>query len=63
MFAENTKCVIKSAPDMYSHLVGQGVVASTLEGARGTGTQQFKLTTGGCIFGNGDSGFVVEEKK
>ncbi len=38
------------------------VTAAASEGARGTGTQQFKLDSGGVIYGNADSGFTVEVK-
>lgn len=66
-----TKCIIKSVPadtSIYSDLTGAACVASeknTEGGSRGTGTQFFDLTgrTGQGIFGNGDSGFLVEAVK
>ena len=66
-----TKCVVKAVPagsTLYSDLIGAACVASeknTEGGSRGAGTQFFDLTgrTGQGIFGNGDSGFVVEAIK
>ena len=37
-------------------------IATAEEGARGTGTQKFKLDCGGVIFCNSDSGFEIEVK-
>ena len=62
MIKENTKCVIKSAPSVLAHLVGQHVDATNKDGARGMDTQGFSMTGGGLIFGNGDSGVVVVPK-
>ena len=63
MIPADTKCVIKKVPGegTYSHLLGGNAVAGKEEGQRKTGTQQFKLDSG-AIYGNGDSGFVVEPK-
>lgn len=66
-----TKCIIKSVPadtSIYSDLTGAACVASeknTEGGSRGTGTQLFDMMgkTGHGIFGNGDSGFIVEAVK
>lgn len=66
-----TKCVVKSVPagsTLYADLLGAPCVASeknTEGGSRGTGTQLFDMTgkTGHGIFGNGDSGFIVEAVK
>ena len=62
MIKANTKCVIKKVPgeSIYASFIGAKCTAAAVEGQRGTGTQQFKLDYGGAIYGNGDSGFVVE---
>lgn len=61
MIEANIKCTIKKVPGegTYSHLLGLKCTAAAVKGLRDTGTQQFKLDTG-AIYGNGDSGFVVE---
>jgi len=41
---------------------GVTAIATAEEGARGTGTQKFKLDCGGVIFCNSDSGFEIEVK-
>ena len=58
-----TKCIIKKVPGegTFSHLLGANAIAGKEQGQRKTGTQQFKLDSG-AIYGNGDSGFVVELK-
>ena len=63
MIHADTKCTIKKVPGegTFSHLLGANAIAGKEEGQRKTGTQQFKLDSG-AIFGNGDSGFVVEPK-
>lgn len=61
----NTKCVITSIPDaggIFSHLLNSHVTATDIMGQRGTGAQQFKIDTGGVIFGNADTGFTVVPK-
>ena len=66
-----TKCVIKSIPEgstLYADLKDALCTPSEKNaegGSRGTGTQFFDLTgrTGQGVFGNGDSGFVVEAVK
>lgn len=63
MIPVQTKCIVVSAPEFLSGLVGQGCTASTEQGARGTGTQAFKLDSGGVIYANADSGFVVKPKE
>ena len=63
MIYANTKCKIVAVPDnggIFSGLLGANATATSVEGARGTGTQAFKLDAGGMIFGNVDSGFKVE---
>lgn len=62
MIANNTKCVIEKVPgeSIYASFLGAKCTAATVEGLRGTGTQQFKLDAGGAIYGNGDSGFVIK---
>ena len=62
MIQANTKCIIKSAPAVLAHLVGLNVDATSKEGARGTGSQGFSMQGGGLIFGNADTGIVVEAK-
>ena len=64
MIAGNTKCVISKVPGdgIYAGLQGAACTATAIEGERKTGTQQFKLGAGGVIYGNGDSGFVVEAR-
>jgi len=62
MIQVNTKCVIKSAPSVLSHLIGLNVDATGKEGARGTGSQGFSMQGGGLIFGNADTGIVVVPK-
>ena len=63
MIPADTKCTIKKVPGegTFSHLLGANAIAGKEEGQRKTGTQQFKLDSG-AIYGNGDSGFVVEPK-
>ena len=63
MIPADTKCVIKKVPgeSTFSHLLGGNAIAGKEQGQRNTGTQQFKLDSG-AIYGNGDSGFVVEPK-
>ena len=63
MIPANTKYSIKKVPDenTFSHLLDANAIAGKEEGHRKTGTQQFKLDSG-AIYGNGDSGFVVEPK-
>lgn len=66
MIAANTKCVIEKVPDaggIFCHLLSANATATDIEGARGTGTQQFKLDAGGAIYANADSGFVVSPRK
>jgi hypothetical protein len=63
MIPATAKCKITSVPDnggIFSNLLGANATATSTEGARGTGTQAFKLDAGGMIFGNSDSGFKVE---
>lgn len=62
MIPEKTKCIIKSAPEGLAHLLGKEVTATGNTGARGTGTQEFKLDGAQIIFGNADSGIVIEPK-
>lgn len=62
MIAANTTCTIKSTPDVFKHLIGATVRATDQQGARGTGSQFFTETTWG-IYGNADTGFVVEPKE
>lgn len=62
MITFNTKCVVVKAPECLSGLIGQGCTASSEQGARGTGTQAFKLDSGGAIYANADSGFEVNPK-
>lgn len=65
MIEVGTRCVITQVPDragIFGSMLGANVTASGTKGLRDTGTQQFKLDTGGVIFGNADSGFVVEAK-
>ena len=63
MIPADTKCVIKKVPGegAFSHLLGANALAGKEQGKRKTGTQQYKLDSG-AIYGNGDSGFVVEPK-
>lgn len=63
MIAADTKCIIKKVPGeaVYAHLLNKEVVATSVAGARGTGTQAFKLESQ-TVFGNGDSGFEVVPK-
>ena len=63
MIPADTKCIIKKVPGegAYAHLRGASVIAGKEQGLRGTGTQQFKMDAG-TLYGNGDSGFVVEPK-
>ena len=63
MIPANTKCAIKKVPGegTFSHLLGANAIAGKEQGHRKTGTQQFKLDSG-VIYGNRDSGFVVEPK-
>lgn len=62
MFEANTKCFIKAAPEALAHLIGCECKAEDAQGLRGTGTQRFVLDGKGTIFGNADSGVVVEAK-
>lgn len=62
MIAANTKCTIKAAPAVLSHLIGKEAIAQENEGARGTGAQAFGLDGGGLIFGNADTGVTIEAK-
>ena len=61
MIEANTKCTIKKIPGegTYDHLLHLKCTAVAVKGLRDTGTQQFKLDTG-AIYGNGDSGFIIE---
>ena len=63
MIPADTKCIIKKVPGegTFSRLLGANAIAGKEQGQRNTGTQQFKLDSG-AIYGNGDSGFVVEPK-
>ena len=63
MIPADTKCTIKKVPGegTYAHLLGANAIAGKEQGQRNTGTQHFKLDAG-AIYGNGDSGFVVEPK-
>ena len=63
MIPADTKCTIKKVPGegTFSRLLGANAIAGKEQGQRNTGTQQFKLDSG-AIYGNGDSGFVVEPK-
>lgn len=63
MIPATAKCKITSVPDnggIFSSLLGANAIATSVEGARGTGTQAFRLDAGGMIFGNADSGFTIE---
>lgn len=65
MIEVGKKCKVVKVPDaggIFGGLLGVTVTAAASEGARGTGTQQFKLDSGGVIYGNADSGFTVEVK-
>ena len=65
MIETGAKCKITKVPDnggIFSRLLGATAIATAEEGMRGTGTQQFKLDSGGVIYGNADSGFTVEVK-
>jgi len=62
MIQANTKCVVKSAPECLAHLVGSEAIAAGHTGQRGTGTQAFTMDGGRMIYGNADSGIVVEAK-
>ena len=63
MIPADTKCTIKKVPGegTFSHLLGANAIAGKEQGQRNTGTQQFKLDSG-AIYGNSDSGFVVEPR-
>jgi len=65
MIEVGKKCRVVTVPDaggIFGGLLGATVTAAAAEGMRGTGTQQFKLDSGGVIYGNADSGFTVEVK-
>lgn len=64
MIADKTKCTIVKVPGegTYAGLQGAACTATNIEGERKTGTQQFKLDSSGTVYGNGDSGFVVEAR-
>lgn len=65
MIETGAKCKITKVPDnggIFSRLLGATAIATAEEGARGTGTQKFKLDCGGVIFCNSDSGFEIEVK-
>lgn len=65
MIEVGKKCKVVKVPDaggIFEKLLQATVTAAAVEGARGTGTQQFKLDSGGVIYGNADSGFEIEVK-
>lgn len=65
MIEVGKKCKVVRVSDaggIFGELLGATVTAAAAEGARGTGAQQFKLDSGGVIYGNADSGFEIEVK-
>lgn len=65
MIEEKTKCVVKATPESGygADLKNQIVTATGTVGKKNPESQAFLTTLGGWIYGNGDTGFIVEPVK